>query len=161
MVPRIENLTEKKLVGMCLTMTYSNNRTFELWRSFMPRRREILNNVTDELFSMQVYDDSFDFNYFNVEAEFEKWAAIEVSDFASVPNEMEPFVLSGGLYAVFIHKGAASEGPKTFQYIFGTWLPSSEFLLDHRPHFELLGKKYKNEDPSSEEEIWIPIKKRI
>jgi AraC family transcriptional regulator len=57
-----------------------------------------------------------------------------------------------------LHKGAASDGPKTFQYIFGTWLPDSEYLIDNRPHFEILGEKYKNEDPTSEEEIWIPIK---
>ncbi len=65
-----------------------------------------------------------------------------------------------GLYAVFIHKGDASTAPKTFEYIFGTWLPNSEYLLDNRPHFEILGEKYKNEDPNSEEEVWIPIKPR-
>jgi AraC family transcriptional regulator len=29
--------------------------------------------------------------------------------------------------------------------------------LDDRPHFEVLGEKYKNNDPTSEKEIWIPI----
>jgi AraC family transcriptional regulator len=42
---------------------------------------------------------------------------------------------------------------------FSTWLPDSEYRLDVRPHFEVLGEKYKNDDPESEEEIWIPIKK--
>lgn len=27
-----------------------------------------------------------------------------------------------------------------------------------QPHFEVLGEKYKDNDPTSEEEIWIPIK---
>ena len=71
---------------------------------------------------------------------------------------METYILPGGLYAVFLHKGAATTGPKTFQYIFGTWLPESDYSLDIRPHFEILGEKYKNDDPDSEEEIWIPIK---
>jgi AraC family transcriptional regulator len=57
-----------------------------------------------------------------------------------------------------LHKGAASTGQKIFQYIFETWLPNSGYLLDNRPHFEILGAKYKNEDPDSEEELWIPIK---
>lgn len=39
-----------------------------------------------------------------------------------------------------------------------TWLPASDYNLDNRPHFEVLGEKYKNNDPTSEEEIWIPIK---
>jgi hypothetical protein len=30
--------------------------------------------------------------------------------------------------------------------------------LNKRPHFAKMGEKYKNEDPDSEEELWIPIK---
>jgi len=37
-------------------------------------------------------------------------------------------------------------------------VPSSDYELDNRPQFEILGQKYKNNDPSSEEEIWIPVK---
>jgi AraC family transcriptional regulator len=65
--------------------------------------------------------------------------------------------LTGGLYAVFDYKGLSTDN-SIFQFIFGTWLPSSEYDLDDRPHFEVLGNKYKNNDPTSEEEIWIPIK---
>jgi AraC family transcriptional regulator len=158
MNPIIKILPDKKLIGKRIKMSLADNKTTELWKSFMPRRREISNNVSTDLFSMQVYDRSFDFRNFTPDTLFEKWAAIEVSDFRTVPNEMEPFELTGGLYAVFLHKGAASTGPKTFQYIFGTWLPNSAYLLDSRPHFEILGEKYKNEDPDSEEDIWIPVK---
>ncbi|MGK2861531.1 MAG: GyrI-like domain-containing protein [Chitinophagaceae bacterium] len=48
-----------------------------------------------------------------------------------------------------------------FSYIFNTWLPPSGYDLDNRPHFEILGEKYKNDDPLSEEEIWIPIKQKV
>ncbi|TQE66329.1 GyrI-like domain-containing protein [Leptospira noguchii] len=44
-------------------------------------------------------------------------------------------------------------------HIFQEWLPNSGYKLEHRPHFELLGSKYKNNDPTSEEEVWIPIVK--
>jgi AraC family transcriptional regulator len=158
MEARIEILSEKKLIGKHLTMTFANNKTFELWKSFMPRRKEIVNNLNRELISMQLYDTSFDFSNFDLHAKFEKWAAVEVSDFDTVPNGMERYILISGLYAVFVHKGAASTGSKTFRYIFETWLPNSSYTMDHRPHFEILGDKYKNEDPDSEEEIWIPIK---
>jgi AraC family transcriptional regulator len=158
---RIEILPEKKLIGKRIEMTFANNKTFELWNGFMIRRKEIMNNLTSELFSMQIYNGPSYFENFNPETIFEKWAAVEVADFNSVPDGMETFSLKGGLYAVFIHKGAAAMGQKTFQYIYGTWLPSSDYLLDERPHFEILGKKYKNNDPDSEEEIWIPVKPRI
>lgn len=107
---------------------------------------------------MQVYDDTSYFENFNPGTVFEKWAAAEVSDFEVIPTGMEKFILPGGLYAVFLHKGGAGTGDRTFQYIFGSWLPGSDYVFDHRPHFEILGEKYKNNDPDSEEEVWIPIK---
>jgi len=157
MEPRIENLAEKKLVGKMVVTSFSNNRTFELWRNFMPRRKEIQNVIGTELYSIQVYKPQF-FETFNPDNEFEKWATIEVTDFETVPFGMETFILKGGLYVVFFYKGAVSAAAPTFQYILKTWLPNSEYTLDDRPHFEILGEKYKNEDPNSEEEICIPIK---
>jgi AraC family transcriptional regulator len=157
MQPRIEMLEEKKLVGKRILMSFSNNKTKELWQGFMPRRGEIKNNIGSELYSIEVYPLLF-FDNFNPNTEFDKWATVEVTDFKMVPEDMETITLPHGLYAVFIHKGPASEGPKTYQYIFETWLPASEFLLDNRPHFAKMGEKYKKEDLSSEEEIWIPIK---
>jgi len=155
MEPRIETLPEKKLIGKRMTMSLSNNKTGELWRSFMPRRREIQNSLTSELFSMQVYNRPLDLG--NMNQEFEKWAAVEVADFDAIPDGMETFVLTSGLYAVFHYKGSSTD-TEIFRYIFGTWLPGSNYVLDNRPHFEILGDKYKNADPNSEEDIWIPIK---
>jgi AraC family transcriptional regulator len=156
--PRIEILPEKKFVGKRIKMSFSNNQTHELWKSFMPSRREIKNNIGSDLYSVEVYEPLY-FNNFNPEKEFDKWAAVEVTDFEKVPDDMDTLILPRGLYAVFLHKGAASKGPETYQYIFGTWLPASDFLLDNRPHFAVMGEKYKNDDPDSEEEVWIPVKK--
>jgi len=158
MKPRIVTSSEIKLVGKRSTMSLADNKTGELWKSFVPRRREIVNNLTANLISMQVYKPKH-FADFKPTNEFEKWATVEVSDFDHVPNEMETFTLAAGLYAVFDYRGSSSD-PGIFQYIFGTWLPNSIYELDNRPHFEILGAKYKNNDPTSEEEIWIPIKPR-
>jgi AraC family transcriptional regulator len=157
MEPRIENLSKKKLVGKRLTMSLANNKTSNLWQTFMPRRREINNNVTSEMISMQVYNEPLRLGDLN--QEFEKWAAIEVYNFENVPEKMDTFTLNGGLYAVFHYKGLSTDN-SIFISIFGTWLPNSDYLLDDRPHFEILGDKYKNGDPNSEEEIWIPIKQK-
>jgi AraC family transcriptional regulator len=98
-------------------------------------------------------------DFINIDKEivFEKWAAVEVSEFNSVPEGMASFILNSGHYAVFYYKGLSTD-TEIFRYIFGIWLPGSGFELDDRPHFEVLGEKYKNNDPDSEEEIWIPIK---
>lgn len=157
MKPDIRILQEKKLLGKRMIMSFSDNITGDLWREFMSRRKEIQNNIGTELYSMQIYPPSF-FNSFSLDAEFEKWATIEVTDFEQVPEGMETFILKGGLYAGFLYHGAASAAEGTFREILGIWLPGSVYCLDDRPHFEILGEKYKNESPDSEEELWIPIR---
>ena len=106
---------------------------------------------------MQIYDDVY-YENFNPNNTFEKWAAIEVSDFENVPSEMSVITLPAGIYAVFDYGGDQSSASSFFEYIFTKWLPNSEFSLDNRPRFEVLGEKYKNDDPYSEKEIWIPVK---
>lgn len=155
MKPRIEILSEKKLVGTRLKMSFAADRTRELWQSFMPRLKEIKLRVGSDKFSMQVYDAPLRLG--DAAQEFEKWAAVEVSEFDNAPGGLETFTLRGGLYAVFDYKGLSTDN-RIFLYIFTEWLPASVYTLDARPHFEVLGENYRNGDPESEEEIWIPVK---
>jgi AraC family transcriptional regulator len=158
MTPKIVECREKKLVGMHLSLSLANYTIGELWQAFMPRRKEINNNLTSDLISLAVYR-SDHFENFLPTNPFVRWATVEVSDFDHVPRGMETLVLPSGLYAVFHYVGRHTDN-SIFQYIFGTWLPSSDYIVDNRPHFEVLGSKYRNNDPNSEEEIWIPIKPR-
>jgi AraC family transcriptional regulator len=155
---RIESIPQKKLVGKHLSMTNVNNKVGELWKSFMPRRKEIKNVLSTDLFSVQVFPPDLDFKDLTPQTTFERWAALEVADFIEVPQGMETYILQGGLYVVFLYKGSSADFQKPFQFIFSSWLPNSKYELDKREHFELLGEKYKNNDPDSEEELWIPIK---
>lgn len=156
MNPRIITLNEKKLIGKRLTMSFLDYKVSELWKSFMTRRKEITNNLSNDLISMTVYKPTHFLN-FSPSNEFEKWATVEVSSFDNVPPEMETFTLTRGLCAVFDYKGLNTDD-SIYHYIYREWIPNSDYDLDNRPHFEILGEKYKNGDPESEEEIWIPIK---
>lgn len=159
--PRIETIAEKLLVGKRISMSHADNRTAELWRSFMPLRNTISNRVDDNLISMQMYSAGYSFSQFNPQAMFDKWAAAEVSSHNTVPDGMEAYTIPAGMYAVFTYKGNPINAGPFFQYIFAEWLPSSKYVLDARPHFEVLGAKYKNNDDSSEEEVWIPIARKL
>lgn len=128
-----------------------------LWGDFMPKRSEIQNRVGTDFISMQLFPIDYHKN-FDPSIEFQKWAVVEVSNFDAIPEDMRTFLLEAGSYAVFDYKGSSAD-PSIFQYIYNEWLPSSPYELDDRPHFEVLGEKYKNNNASSEEEIWIPIKK--
>lgn len=159
MQPIIKNLTEKKLIGHFLEMSFIENKTFQLWNGFMPNRKKISNTINANLYSLEVYAENH-FDNFDPSGSFQKWAAVEVSDYSTIPEGMETLIVPDGLYAVFLHIGPASEGHKTYHYIFTEWLPNSEYTVDERPHFAVMNEKYKKDDPASEEEIWIPIKNR-
>jgi len=156
MTPTIKTIPEKFFIGKSLTTSIADNKTFELFSSFMPRKKEILNTVTTDIFDLKIYPVSY-FSAFNPTTPFTKWVLVEVSNFKDVPNGMDTFTLEGGLYTVFHYKGLNTDH-SIFEYIFGTWIPNSDYVIDNRPHFDVLGEKHKNNDPNSEEEIWIPIK---
>lgn len=160
--PELVEIPERKLVGMHRRMSLAENTTKELWQTFMPRRKEIFNKANEWLYSVQVYDEPLTLHTFTPATVFERWAAVEVTDFQELPEGMESHLLSGGKYAIFIHKGPAHAFAKTFDYIFRTWLPNSGYEVDRRAHFEIMGDKYLGIDnPNSEEEIWIPIKESL
>ena len=154
---RIETLDLKKLIGKSMQMSAEADRTAELWRNFMPDRHKIKNSVNDNLYSLQIYPPDYFLN-FDWSSIFTKYAMCEVSSFDNLPEGMETLTLPGGLYVVFLYKGPASNGSRIFEYIFAEWLPASDYLIDSRPHFELLGENYSNSAADSEEEIWIPVK---
>lgn len=157
MFDRIEIIEDKILCGLSMQMSVADDKTKALWSSFMPQRAMIHNKKNTDFYSLQVYHKAFDYNNFNPNETFHKWAAVEVRDIKSIPNQLQFFTLYGGLYAVFIHRGTPQVFHKTLQFIFENWLPSSDYQIDNRPHFELLSENYRPDDPSATEEVWIPI----
>ena len=159
MEAKIQTLPETILIGMRLTMCVSQDKTRELWQTFMPQRHQIQHRVNpQQYYSVRRYTNILEFNKFTPDTLFEKWAAVKVSHSETIPEHMEKLVLTGGKYAIFIHKGPVHTFVKTLTYIFNNWLPHSPYQLDHRAHFEILGENYQPNDPHAEEEVWVPIK---
>lgn len=152
-VPRIENPGVKYFVGLRLSMSFAQNRTPELWKAFMTLRHRIKTPVSTDLYSLQIYPEVL-----TPTTVFEKWALAEVPEGTPAPEGMKSFRLEGGQYAVFPYKGHPAAAQPFFEEIFRVWLPASAYSLDNRPHFEVLGIGYRNNDPDSEEEVWIPVR---
>lgn len=153
--PRIEFSAEKKLIGLKQSVSLTHYDVVTLWKKFFLHQKDILNILSDDLISMSDYPDDY-FSHFNAATTFQKWAAAEVSSFDNVPTRMETFIIPSGCYAVFSYKGSNNDH-RIFDYIYKVWIPQSKYQLDHRPHFEVLGENYRNGDPASEEDIYIPI----
>jgi len=152
MNPKIIKLSEKNLIGMKSHMNHGQyGNIVALWKRFMPNRKAISNTINEEFIALQTYSD---FN--NFEASFDIMACVEVSDLETIPEAMEAFTIPEGKYAVFLQKGM--DASATYQRIMREWLPSSGYAIDDRPHFQVMGEKYKNGSPDSEEDFYVPIK---
>lgn len=160
MEPEIKTIQAKKTIGFSIKTTMANDQTLKIWQQLMPRLKEVKNAVSADLFSLQVYNGET-FEEFTPNTEFTKYALVEVKNYDFVPEGFEKFEIPAGDYAVFIHKGASVDFPKTSQYIYGEWIPNSEYILDEKPHFAVMGDQYLgHENPETEEEVWVPIKKK-
>jgi AraC family transcriptional regulator len=159
MEPRIETISPIQLVGKRMHMTLADNKTPDLWRAFMPYRQKVAHRVNEGMvYEVILYEGGFNPAAFHIHSLFEKWAAAEVHKVETLPDGMEHFLLPGGTYAVFQHKGPAHTFGQTARFIYGVWLPRSNYRLDDRPHFNRLPEGYRPDDPEAEEEVWIPVR---
>ena len=158
--PKIIDFQETRLIGSRVRMSFVNDRTSELWRGFRTVMPTISGRTGSDSYSVKVYDASYSFGAFDPAAEFDKWAAVAVREDADLPDGQESLMIPAGKYAEFIHVGPASAAPRTFGYIFGEWLPASEFELDLRPHFEILPEGYDPFAVDASERVLLPIRSR-
>lgn len=154
----ITKIKKIQTVGMHCKTSLANNKTKKLWTTFMPRRNEITNKLNENFLSIQVYPPNLTMADFTTNTVYETYAAVEVDKFSDIPGGMQPFTIPEGLYAVFEHKGTSADFEKTANFIYGEWFSTSGFILDKRPHFEIMDKRYLGPDhPDSIENVYIPI----
>lgn len=157
--PEIRQASEIKLIGISKQVRINDPATVEIWKSFVPRRDEVKNRVDQNLYSVHIYDHDFKPENVTPQTIVTRYASVQVDSFSNIPDGMETLTIPAGVWAVFTFKGTPQQFPETWMQFMFEWLPSSSYQLDSRPHFEMLGNKYKHNDPESEEEVWIPVRK--
>ncbi|HOX60305.1 MAG TPA: AraC family transcriptional regulator [Verrucomicrobiota bacterium] len=86
-------------------------------------------------------------------------ACITVSQPVKPEGEVGVQKVAGGRYAVFLHEGPYENLIRTYQVIFGEWLPSSGQELRDVPSFELYLNTPQDTRPENlKTEIYIPLK---
>jgi AraC family transcriptional regulator len=154
---QIMEFATSKFVGISMEFSFSDYRIFELWNTFMPRRNEIKNRIGSDFYNVQINPENFDFS---PTTNFQKWAVVPVKNWENIPDNMQALEIKNGLYAVFNYNGDQNNIRDFFEKIYKDWLPNSDYELDNRAQFEILGEKYQRNNPESEEQIWIPIRRK-
>lgn len=156
MEPKIIEFAEKKVIGVKCTTTLKNNTIGELWEEYMRRFQEIPNKTEERLcigicLPMECSE-------CNEETPFDYIAASPVTSFDNVPEGMVTYTIPKGSYAAFIHKGPLENLRETYDYIFGEWLKSTDYIYENREQLELYDHRFKHGEQDSEFEILVPIK---
>lgn len=145
-----------KLVGVAATYDNSDLSLPTLWKAFAPYRDNIPNRVGDNCFGIyESYEEDGD------DVTFSYVCTVQVSNFDDVPEGMTAREIPEQLYAKFTHTGPVSNLDQTLKYIWGSWLPKSNYEYEEKPDFELYRSGFDNNDPKNELYLHIPIRGKV
>jgi len=155
MEPEIVTRSEVKVVGVARHYQEEDLDIETLWSAFRPNVSQIVNRVGGDAFGIyEEYQES------ETNVGFSYICSVEVSDFDHVPEGMIARTIPEHLYAVFQHKGAISFLPDTLKYIWGSWLPKSNYDYVEKPDFELYAPGSQPADAEKVLFLYIPVVKK-
>lgn len=144
-----------KLVGVANQFDDGDLNLPKLWSGFYPYKDKIVNRQgADFLGLYESYEES------DEGTRFVYICATEVTSFEEVPEGMITRELPEQLYARFAHTGPLSNLEQTLRYIWGSWLPKSDYEYAEKPDFELLPAKFNPTDPNSQIYLNIPVSRK-
>lgn len=124
------------------------------WKNFDQRRKEIPSRTPG-----YSYGFALSLNQNMDEDTLTYMAAVEVPEIPSIiPSDMQTLHLPSQEYAAFEVTGYLESCHVTTDYIYGIWLPQSQFLRGQGPDFELFNHSlYRRGDPNSISFYYLPI----
>ncbi|MBA3992909.1 MAG: hypothetical protein C0469_05220 [Cyanobacteria bacterium DS2.3.42] len=156
MQPVIEEHGEELVIGM--GSSFSENPFWEinkLWDKFNQRENEIPN--LSGKYALGVCMPKHKDLPVKEGDTFVYIAGRPVSTLDEVPEGMVAVKIPKRKYAKFTHKGPLTNLPHTVNYIWGTWLPKSEYKHSNSPDFELYDERFDVKTLSGEIDIFVPI----
>jgi AraC family transcriptional regulator len=157
--PRIREVEPMRLTGLSGDFTRDTMREIgsSLWPRFMEQlMRTRLSGVGGRISwgaGFHCFDDSPRFQYL---------CAVEVSDFAGVPEGWARLDVPRRHYAVFTHGGHVSRLGEAIEAVRRSWLPSSGHAADlgggASDFLERYGEAFDPASGTGDLEVWFPIR---
>lgn len=149
MKPKTVQKSGFTVVGLKYHGENENNEIPQMWQELGPRTGEIAHMAgEDAAYGISAnMDETGAFDYV---------AGFEVSSIEDVPEGMVAFQVPGGKYAVF--RTTLPKIGETFQNAHRSWLPQAGLQPTGGPEFELYDEQFNPQDPTSEFDLYIPVK---
>jgi AraC family transcriptional regulator len=154
--PKIINRETFTVIGIEYCGKNKNNELTSLWNDFTNRLDEIKNNINPHI-QLGFFDFSSKPNSKNT---FSYIACAEVENLNNIPQGMLGKTIWANKYAVFYHPDMIEPIGKTYEYIYGTWLPNSDYEHGKAADFEMY-KKSKDNSHIENIYIYVPIKDKF
>lgn len=153
MEPEIIQHPAMKIVGIANQYDDGDLSLPKLWSAFYPYRDNIPNRVGSDFFGIyECYEESDD------HTTFVYICSAQVENFDDVLEGMITRELEAQTYARFTHVGSLAQLEDTLRYIWGSWLPRSDYEYAEKPDFELLPAGFNDADPDNKLYLNIPVK---
>jgi predicted transcriptional regulator YdeE/DNA-binding transcriptional MerR regulator len=157
MEPKIITKPGFTLVGLRYFGKNENMEISHHWERFNQRMRELgglPNETGDAAIGLCITPEDEP-----IDGAFEYVAGLPVTKAEDVPEDFVVRHVPEHTYAVFAHKGDLPSLPKTYEYIYETWLPQSGYRLADKIDFEYYDADFKDFAPESIFYIYVPIEK--
>ncbi len=154
MEPKIVELGAFTVVGLRYFGENKNQEVAQLWGEFNGKYNMVNHRKADSPFiglciMEPCTSDKFEFEYVS---------GLMVDSTADMNPSFVSRDVPASKYAVFTHKGPLTTLMGTYQYIFGDWASKTEYKVDEHLNFEWYDDRFKDNDPTSEFDIYVPIK---
>lgn len=155
--PGIVELPERLMVGLEYIGKNQNGEIPALWSAFNRRGGEVQHRVAPEqaigLCGMAENPKE--------EGEFSYVAGFFVDRADDLPQGMVARKVPAGMYVVFTHEAGPEALGKSYEYIWGTWMPNSAYQPAGAHDYELYDERFNAASPTWVMEIHIPVKARL
>lgn len=155
MEPEIIEQPAMKIVGIATQYDDGDLSLPKLWSAFRPYRDSIPNRVGSDFFGIyECYEEDDD------NTRFVYICSAQVENFDDVPDGLITRELDAQIYARFTHTGPIARLEDTLRYIWGSWLPKSDYQYANKPDFELLPAGFNDADPNNKIYLNIPVTRK-
>lgn len=162
MEPVIRKMGEMNIVGcgapfISILSSEANSHQVipGLWDTFIKRMNEIPNTVNGPSYGVC---EPVPKNERTHPEECYYIAGVQVSSLEDMPEGMVSRNVPEATYAVFTHVGKLDTLGQTMGYIYGSWIPNSDYELAAGPDLEVYDHRFNPMSDTSELDICIPVR---
>lgn len=151
---RYEMLIPVPLLGIQFENAMETQTMDNIWQIWSEQRSQLPPEAKGPEYGVFYYGDNFDPE---TETGYYYMVGKQYDSAASIPEGWVQHTIPGGIYAVFDYTGTLSDKERTYNYIYGEWIPANEAVPLMQDSFELYKQEYRPGADEIQIEIWIPL----